>query len=288
MNKNKKEKNIIKLQNLLQVLTLTLGIVFLAGCGGSLASVEPTATLTPEPATANSVPATPTPIPPTPTPEQAISVVFNTPEEAIAHYFEGLAQADPDKILQACAIDEMSENFNFDLNIERMGLLLPTESLSPTEDPFYVEANKMQLSAQIFTRVKMFAYSLLSSETVDEGMPIQMDPERTANFVQDINPERLARLEVKQVELPDETLMNSDRYLENSATLAGIYGADELTERVVLFSFEENDYLLGFTLLRYDDTWKISSQTSPLAGTSAQGTPQQTSVEEFESMINGD
>ena len=66
--------------------------------------------------------------------------------------------------------------------------------------------------------------------------------------------------------------MNDARYLENAARLASIYGADESTERVALFSFEGNYYYLGFTLLRYGDNWKISSQTSPLAGTSALGT----------------
>jgi hypothetical protein len=251
-----------------------------------VAAVEPTATFTPEAPTATLIPATTTPIPPTP--EQDSSVVFKTPEEAITHYFQGLAQADPDKILQACAVNEMGENFNFELNTERIGLLLPAESLSPTEYPLYVEANKMQLSAQIFTRVKMFAYSLLSSENVDEGIPVQMDPERTTNFIQDIDPEKLDQLEVMRIGLPDKTLMNSASYLENAARMASIYGADELTERVALFSFEQNDYYLGFTLLRYGESWKISSQSSPLAGTSPLGTPQQTSVEEFENMVNGD
>jgi hypothetical protein len=34
--------------------------------------------------------------------------------------------------------------------------------------------------------------------------------------------------------------MNSAQYLENAGQIARIYGADESTERVALFSFEQN------------------------------------------------
>ena len=82
--------------------------------------------------------------------------------------------------------------------------------------------------------------------------------------------------------------MNDDRYQRNSARLAEIYGADESTERVVLFSFRSSYYYVGFTLLRYGENWKISSQTSPMANVSALGVPEKTTKQEFESMINGD
>jgi hypothetical protein len=217
--------------------------------------------------------------------------VFKTPEDAITHYFAGVAQSDVQKIKQACAIDEMSEKFKFDQYAERLRAFLPTQSQAPAEYPLYVEANKLQLSSQIFNRVKMFAYSLLSNEEVDEGATVVLDADastRMKQFIQDVDPKGLAQLELKKIGLPNKTLMSDARYLENAAKLASIYGADESTERVALFSFEGNDYYLGFSLLRYGDNWKISSQTSPLAGTSALGTPQPTTVEEFEKMINGD
>jgi hypothetical protein len=222
-------------------------------------------------------------------PNQASNLAFKTPEEAITSYLEGVAQSDIHKIAQACAIDEMSEKFKFDQYTERLRAFLPVQSQSPAEYPFYVEMNKMQLSSQIFNRVKMFAYSLLSSEKVDEGATIVLDTgatERIGQFIKDVDPKRLAQLELKKIDLPNKNLMNSTRYLENAAKFASIYGADESTDRVALFSFEGNYYYLGFSLLRYGDNWKISSQTSPLAGTSALGTPQKTTVEEFERMIN--
>ncbi len=74
-----------------------------------------------------------------PSPKQVADVSFKTPEEAIQSYFEGLAKADTQKILQACAIDEMSEKFDFGLYSEMLGgVLMPVQSLSPSNDPFYV------------------------------------------------------------------------------------------------------------------------------------------------------
>jgi hypothetical protein len=224
----------------------------------------------------------------TPTPNQASDVVFKTPEEAITYYFEGMAQNDIHKILQACAINEMGEKFKFDLYIERLGgILQPTLSLSPTDDPFYAEINKTQLSSQILNRVKIFAYSLLSSEKVDDGSVITtMNADRVNSFMKAVDPHRLSKLELKKIGYPNRTLMNNAKYLDNATKSAHIYGADESTERVALFSFEQNYYYLGFTLLRYGENWKISNQTSPLAGTNALGAPQKTTAEEFESMTS--
>jgi len=50
-----------------------------------------------------------------------------------------------------------------------------------------------------------------------------------------------------------------------------VQGADELTERVALVMLEGQGYLVGFTLLRYGDGWKVSSQSPPLAGTPSTG-----------------
>jgi hypothetical protein len=222
-------------------------------------------------------------------PAQASDVVFKTPEEAITSYLEGVTQNDIQKITQACAINEMSEKFRFDLYTERLGgLFLPAQSLSPTNYPFYVETNKMQLSAQIFNQVKIFTFSLLSNEQVSDGSPITgMDAQRTNSFMKDVDPKRLSSLVVKKIGLPNKPLMNNSKYLDNAAKIALVYGADESTERVVLFSFEQKTYFLGFTLLRYGENWKISSPTSALAGTSALGAPQKTTEGDFENLING-
>lgn len=224
---------------------------------------------------------------PVATPDQGTNVAFKAPEDVITHYFEGLAQSDIHKILQACAINEMAEKFKFDLYTERIGGFETVLSLSPTDYPLYIETNKAQLSSQVTNRVKMFTFGLLSPEIGAEGSGFsRLEAEQVTRFIQDVDPQRLAGLELKKIGLPDKTLMSSAKYIENAAKIAEIYGADESTERVALFSFEQNYYYLGFSLLRYGDNWKIGSQISPTAGISTLGIPEQTTVEEFEGMIN--
>ncbi len=232
---------------------------------------------------------TPTIASTTPTLDQASDVVFKTPEEAINYYFEGLAQNDISKIMQASAVKEMGENFKFDLYADRLGGVMPViTSLSPTDYPLYVETNKLQLSSQLMNRVKLFTYGLLSGEKLDSSTAIiQMDAARANSFMKEVDPKRLASLKVEKVGFPNKTLMNDAKYLESATKTARVYGADESTERVVLFSFEQNYYALGFTLLRYGANWKISSQTSALANTNTLGVPGKTTLGEFESMFSG-
>lgn len=250
-------------ENITLVLALVLGLI-VAGCS------------------------TPTPVAPIATPTVVVAS-FKTPEDAITAYMQGVAQADTSKILQACAINEMSEKFKFDVYTERLKAFLPSQSLALATSPFYVESNKAQLTAQILGRVKILAYGLLSSEKVDDPASVIVitDTARINKFMQDVDPKRLAGLKVEKTGSPNKTLMNSTSYLNNATQIALVYGADEYTERVTLFSFAQNYYYLGFTLLRYGDNWKISSQVSPLANTNTLGAPTKTTVDKFDSVING-
>ena len=220
--------------------------------------------------------------------DQANDVTFKTPEETITYYLDGVAQNNLSKILQACAINEMSGKFNFAYHVERLGgVMSPGQFLSPTDYAFYSDINKVTVSSQILSQVKFFAYGLLSSEKVGDGsLILNMDPERVNKFIKDVDPTKLSNIVVKKISLPNKTLMSDPKYIENAAKSASLYGADESTERVALFSFEQSYYYIGFTLLRYGENWKISSQSSPLANTNVLGTPIKITVEGFDSMNN--
>jgi hypothetical protein len=219
-------------------------------------------------------------------PDQAADVTFKTPDEAITAYLGGAARNDIRKILQACAINEIGKNFKFDLYAERLGGM-NLQYLSPADYQFYSEMNKMQLSAQILSQVKNLSYSLLSGEKVDSSPIFQADAERVNRFIKDVDPQKLSKIELKKISPPNKAVMSDNRYLENAAKSARVYGADESTERVALFSFEQNYYYLGFTLLRFGGNWKIISQNSPLANADTLGTAKKTTAEEFENMVNG-
>ncbi|MBN1679777.1 MAG: hypothetical protein JW966_05760, partial [Anaerolineae bacterium] len=217
--------------------------------------------------------------------DQTGDVSFKTPEEAITFYMQAVAQGDVPKIMQACAINEMSEKFRFDLYIERLRALHPTAP-APSDYPFYAEMNKAQLSWQILFQARNLAYGLLLTEKeLVEGYTVLMEPEGATQFINEVDPERLAQLQVTKIGVPNPELVSSERNQDNWNRQAQIYGADELTERVVLLLFEGNYYYVGFTLLRYGENWKISNAASLLAGTTSLGVPQITTEEEFQELI---
>ena len=213
--------------------------------------------------------------------------VYKTPEDAITAYFGGVTQSDIGKIEQACAINEMSEKFRFDLYTARLQSLQPYAAPAPSDYPLDVEINKAQLTQRILAQLKMFTYSLLSSENVGDNTTIIIDAARTTQFIKDVDPKKLAQIEVKTIDLPNKPRMNSAQYVKNESAIAQVYGADESTERVVLFTFEQNYYVAGFSLLRYGESWKISSLDSPMAGSTSLGTAGKTTVQDFEAMVNG-
>lgn len=213
---------------------------------------------------------------------------FSTPEEAITFYMQGVAEGDISKIMQACAVNEMSENFRFDLYtewVQYLTLMTP----APSDNPFYKEINKAQFSWQILNQVKNLTYGLLATEkgTV-EGRTVPIDAAGTIQFMEEVNPERLAQLQVTMMGVPSPELANHERNQNNWNRIAQVYWADELTERVVLFTFEGDTYLVGFMVLRYGDNWKISSANSVLGNTSVSGAPQPITEEEFQELIGSD
>jgi hypothetical protein len=211
-----------------------------------------------------------------------------TPEDAVREYLAGVAEADAERILGASAIDEAAEGYDFVANTEALRAFLPFQSLGPSEYPLSVEANRAQLTSRVLSWVQMLAYGLLTGEEIEATGIVPADRAWAEAFVGQVDPARLAGLEVMDIRFPDADLQADERYLELSAAQAARYGADELTERLALISFEDQLYELGFTLLRYGDDWKVFSQISALGGTSPLGTASPTTAEDFEIRTSGE
>jgi hypothetical protein len=211
-----------------------------------------------------------------------------TPEDAIRAYLAGVAAADVTRVLDASAVDQMSSGFQFDLQVDRLQAMQLTQSLAPATDPFYVGVNQAVQRSWLLGQVRNLAYSLLSTEAIDGNIIVPADTARAEAFAASVDPSRLSGLTVQDIRFPNAALEHDARYLANAATLAGIYGADEMTERLALVSLDGTSYTIGFTLLHYGDDWRVSSQSSALAGTSALGTAQPTTAQEYDRLTSGE
>ncbi len=214
------------------------------------------------------------------------ALTFKTPEDAINYYMQGIIQADATKILDACAVNEMAEKFNFEFYLDRIQAFVPYSFEAPATAPFYIETNKAQVTRDRLFQARMFAYALLSTEDTTSGKTIvKMDAERVAKFVKDIDPKRLAQVQVKKSAISSPNAMATTSYQNAAQKNAKSYGADEYTERVTLFSFEENFYYVGFSLLRYGEDWKIAFAYSAMANTDSLGTPKKTTEKDFDAQF---
>jgi hypothetical protein len=205
-----------------------------------------------------------------------------TPEDAVIAYVAGIAEGDADSILAATAVDEMAAGFDFQAQAERLNALMLVTGLAPAEYPLFAESNRYQQAALILGQVRNLVYGLLSDEEIDGAVIAPADPERVGAFVAAVDPARLAGLSVVDVRLPDPEHTTSERYLATVAEAAAVYGADEMVERLGLVELDGTTYGVGFTLLRYGDTWGVSSQSSVMSGTSPLGVAEPMTQQEFD------
>lgn len=259
------------------IASILVAAALLTGCTGVTITINHATPVT----IAAAVPA------PTAIPAASLSAIYSTPEAAITAYVDGIKQQDVPAIFAASAIDAVAQDFDFQAYADRLQAMPLLTSPAPAEYPFYVDMNRVRRQNEVLGQVRNLAYSLLSTEMIDGSMVANPGTERVQAFVTDVDPSRLSGIELVKIGTPSPDLLSSTRFQENAAKQAAIYGADELTERVALLSFQDKDYLLGFTLLRYGDSWKIMYQTSNLAGTSALGTVVPTTPDEFAGLVGG-
>jgi hypothetical protein len=216
-------------------------------------------------------------------PSMAPGLTLASPEDAVGEYLAGVAGADVERILGATAIDEVSEGYRFDESVDRFQAFMPVTMLAPAV-PFYVDINRARQTDQVLRQVLMLAYGLLSGEEIDGSPIVPVDKAWAQDFAERVDPARLAGIKVLDVRFPDPTYQDDERYQEVVAAQAATYGADELTERLALIYYEGQSYVVGFTLLRYGDEWKVGWQNSAISGMDSLGTAKPMSTDEFESL----
>jgi hypothetical protein len=205
---------------------------------------------------------------------QQPGTAFASPEDAVREYLAGVAAADVDRILATVAADEMAAGFQFEAYIDRLKAFLPFLAPAPATDPLFIEMDRISLTDQVMDQARMLIYSLLTDVDLEGSPTVNVDAAWAASFAAQLDLDRLAALTTEDVQFPEPELATSERMLANAASMAAIYGADELTERLALIELDGRRYLIAFTLLRYGDSWKVSSQSSALSGLPSTGVAQ--------------
>ena len=208
---------------------------------------------------------------------------FATPEKAIGYFLDALKENDFRKALAACAIDEYSQGFDFEAYTDRMGAFVFYASPAPSDYPLYVELTKYERMAQIAKKIKFFCFSLLATEKEYQATIPNPSKERITAFIRSSNPAGLSGLEIISIDKPE--LVEHERHKSNEKTRAQCFGAEDGTERLVLFRLDGELYYSGFHLLKYKKSWKIDDFYSALTGTSPLGNAEKIDVFSYKGLI---
>jgi hypothetical protein len=208
---------------------------------------------------------------------------FPQPEDAIEAYVAGIKNQDFDAILAATAVDHMSKRLDFVGQVDRLQSLSIRSPLPPTSD-LYVAMNRAEFVNDIAMAMKVFTFTLLSDGEMQIGETMRMKAEGAVTFSQTVDTTRLSGLSLIKIGIPEPTLVKSKVYQANASVRARTFGADDLVERVALLTFEGESFVLGFTLLRYQEGWSVLIPGSQVAGLIAN--PQRSTHEKFDMMID--
>ena len=191
-------------------------------------------------------------------------VGFDTPEEALIFYLEGLRDSDLDRMLSAFAIESFVENHNFEYFIERIRAYSPFADVRMPNANDFVESMNLTLRLGIISSHIGFQYLTLTQLEFDftRPHPIQ-EPESVDEFVQqferDLDSPDLESIEIIGF-IPPEAL--SEQYLDRNNQMnierqAVIFGVEEIANRVVVFQMGRHQYMLFVEVGNYDGQWHL-------------------------------
>jgi hypothetical protein len=200
---------------------------------------------------------------------------FSTPEDAIKYFIDRLKARDMDGALGACAINEMAKGFDYEAFAERVKSLQPlTVTYLPSEYSEFVEYNKYKITKDIMLQMVAFSSGFYLPEKywrlLSATMPLNSGVD-VESLIKQLDPSKISKLKIADIGKSPKHDTTTNRKTQKS--IAKTYGADDEQFRTVLYEYDGDYYVGGFTLIEYGNRWQIANLVDPIAGISAYGAP---------------
>jgi len=188
---------------------------------------------------------------------------FDTPEEAMIAYLEGLRDSDLDRMMSAFAIETYILNYDLEYIVDRLGSYMITLTpRMPNTNEFITAINVEHRRGEIASLIGM-QQLFLSNHEHDFLRPYLVDD--AGEFVRQLD-RGLGGLNLQSIDIlgfipPEELhhLHHDPLNLENMQRQANTIGADQLKSMVVAFELNRSTYLLTADVANYDGRWYIAS-----------------------------
>lgn len=183
-------------------------------------------------------------------------LAFKTPEEALIQLFKALREENIINALQCFSTTSFVDNIDFLKNITANEW-----SFLPSEYDFFYKTNWIQLINQKASYILSFITNLLLEENqLITGLgkhKIDITEKDAFDIFKSLDTSKLNSLNIKSIDVPNPALMNINETKKVLINEAILDGALDKTERVVLFEYNGNTYFSCFTLIKYQEGWKV-------------------------------
>lgn len=183
-------------------------------------------------------------------------------DRCIVSYINALKANDFNKMISLSMCDEIGPIITHKTGINYIG-----------------EAARIATSGSFAENTKHFIYSLLSPPEFFELIP-DCPTEKVDEFIQAVDPAKLNDIKIIAMGTPKKlpVIPNFTPHIEQGGF------EKELNYRYCLFSYDDNIFLQGFLLIKFNDTYRIADIGMPESETP--GFSLQTTLQEFKDMID--
>jgi len=203
---------------------------------------------------------------------------FDSPEDAVIAYLEGLRDSDFGRMLNTFAIGVYVEHFDLESFLERLRVYLAHQALFPNTNEFITAMNIEMRRGEVAGAIRMQYFALttqgervgnlsdLAEEIADQFdlfRPWLIEAGEAGNFVQAfselLNAPELHTLEILGF-IPPETveLHTHEQNQEIIVRMAEFMGADQLVSRIAVFELDGIKYMLFVDIASYGGRWFLT------------------------------
>ena len=186
---------------------------------------------------------------------------FDTPEDVIRAYLEGLRDSDLDRMISAFAVESFIENYDFEATLDRLQIYMPggMEVNMPNANRLVTEMNVEYRRGQVVDMIISQHLLLLLLEMEDMTQRIEDAGLFVNQFTETLNAPNFQSLELigfVSPELLDEHY-GSEMNQNNLALRAELIGASQQVSRVAVFELDGDRFLLFVDVVDYGGNWYI-------------------------------
>lgn len=194
---------------------------------------------------------------------------FDTPEDAVTCYLEGLKNFDIEKMLSAFAWETQIKNYSVKKDLARLKTYyFSMTARMPSINDFMFSLNVNSLRSRRIEDIYTAVEAYLMDNPAGWGTPVKFKAEEIDVFLQKFNKEKLEKLSaISNIQFisPDvitENKFSSERNQRNIDREKDRYGADELVNVPAVADIENEKIFCCPTVARYGKKWYIVSFSS--------------------------